>query len=271
MGKENITFMSNNIVTNYEQILEYAQNLQLPIYKKRAIIREYLQSLAISTLFSLSQSKKLSFVGGTALRLLRNIDRFSEDLDFDNLGLKSEEIDILIQMVVDRFERENIQVETIIKHQGDKNYYEFRFPNLLFDLHISTNPREKLMIKIDYASIWKGQTTETMLFSKYGFIEHVITNPIDQLIVQKLAAYVQRKQTQSRDIYDIVWLFAKGARIDQEFCKANKLDHVLQDAIDKAKLEGVSNRLKSHLEPFLFNQDNIGKMDLLPQVLNSLL
>ena len=40
------------------------------------------------------------FVGGTSLRLLRNLNRFSEDLDFDNWGLSNKQITDLVNEAV---------------------------------------------------------------------------------------------------------------------------------------------------------------------------
>jgi hypothetical protein len=59
----------NNIISNFPQILTYAKQLKAPLNSQRAIVREYLQSMAVSTIFALPESKKLSFVGGTSLRL----------------------------------------------------------------------------------------------------------------------------------------------------------------------------------------------------------
>jgi len=260
----------SSLVSNYDQILEFAKQMSIPLIKSRAIIREYLQSLTISTLYAQPKSDKLSFVGGTSLRLLRNIDRFSEDLDFDNLGLSDAEIDSMIEAVVNRFFRQNVAVEKFVKHSEGKNYYELRFSDLLYDLDISTNPREKLMIKIDYASYWTGQEPESILFSKYGILERVITNPRNQLLVQKLGAYTQRKQTQPRDIYDIVWLYSQGARFDKIFAHKNNLESVVQDALQKLNTEPISNTLKQRLQPFLFEEGSIQRLDLFKDVLQSL-
>ncbi len=49
--------------------------------------------------------------------------------------------------------------------------------------------------------------------------ENIITNPLDQVLVQKFAAYVKRSVTQPREIYDIVWLYSHGARLDESFMK----------------------------------------------------
>lgn len=275
----------HNIITNFDQILNFAKESQAPVDKRRGVIREYLQSKFIATMYSLPNSEKLSFVGGTSLRLLRNSNRFSEDLDFDNLGLLNTEVKSLVSEVVRRFQAEGLEVElrSQIKEGKDsdkksdpdnlptgKTYFDLRFPNLLKELKITTNPREKLMIKIDYASFWKGQSTEVVLFNKYGFIENIVANKINQTLVQKLAAYVQRNTTQPRDIYDIVWLYSQGARVDLAFAEINNLEDIVQKAIDKHALEGIPENFKNKLAPFLFNSDDVSRLDFFGSVLSSL-
>ena len=260
----------NNLITNYDQIVSFAKEIKVPLHRPRAIIREYLQSFTISMLYAQPQADKLIFVGGTSLRLLRDIDRFSEDLDFDNLGLTVSQVDSLITTVTDRFLKENIAVELVTTHREEKNYYELRFPNLLHDLKLSTNPREKLMIKVDYTSLWKGNKPEIILFSKYGFLERIKTNPLNHLLIQKLCAYVTRKQTQPRDMYDIVWLYAQGGRFDPVFAKENNAADILVKAQEKYQKEGITPTLQSRLQPFLFQENNITKLELLPDVLTAL-
>jgi len=260
----------NNITTNFPSILAFAQNYQLPPEKKRAIILEYLQSLFISRLYALPKSDQLSFVGGTSLRLLRGLDRFSEDLYFDNLGLETSQIMDLISQVVESLARENIQIELNNVDRSEKTYFSIKFPELLFDLNISTNQKEKLMIKLDYADWWKGQITETILFNRFGFLEHIVTNTLDCLFVQKITAYVQRKQTQPRDLYDITWLFSQHARYNSEFAAKNGLDNILALAREKFKKEGVTTLMKNKLKPFLFTQRDISRLELVGEILEKI-
>ncbi len=260
----------NNIISNFSQILQHAQEDKVPLGFNRAILREYLQSMVISTIFATPESQKLSFVGGTSLRLLRSIDRFSEDLDFDNLGLLPDQFKVILDLVLARFDRENIVVSLKSVQKGEKQYYELRFPELLYDLKISTNDKEKLMIKIDQSSTWQGQKPEVILFSKYGFLEQVKTNSLGQLLVQKMRAYVSRLQTQPRDLYDIVWLYAHGARFDQEFAQDNHLDDLREQAIQKYESESVTKKMISRLQPFLFNQNSINSLQHLHVVLKNI-
>ena len=45
-------------------------------------LREYLQSLVLRSFYESEAFRCVAFVGGTALRFLHGLPRFSEDLDF---------------------------------------------------------------------------------------------------------------------------------------------------------------------------------------------
>lgn len=260
----------NNIVSNFDQIIGQARGGGAPAEKRRGILREYLQVKFLAGLYSRPAARKLSFIGGTSLRILHGIDRFSEDLDFDNLGLFRQDLSELVADVGEEFSRENIDVEVSAKLKEGITYHSLRFSKLLFDLKITTNPREKLMVKIDYSNQWKGQKTETVLLSKYGFIEQIITNPLSQIMVQKLAAYVTRARTQPRDMYDIVWLFSRGARPDREFMRDNRMTNMIELAKEKFAREGAAETVARRLRPFLFDEREIRKVKLLGEVLEKL-
>ena len=52
-----------------------------PIYRKY-ILKEYLQLVILDFLSTTKYIRKIVFIGGTNLRLIKGIDRFSEDPDF---------------------------------------------------------------------------------------------------------------------------------------------------------------------------------------------
>ena len=54
----------------------------IPEYQK-LMLKEYVQCQILEYLSYSKYIPKLSFIGGTSLRLIKHIDRFSEDLDFD--------------------------------------------------------------------------------------------------------------------------------------------------------------------------------------------
>ena len=266
------------LITQFDQIVSFATQMGMPSHKKRGIIREYLQTKFIHDLYAHREADQLVFVGGTSLRLLRNIPRFSEDLDFDNLGLRPEQIHILLEGITARWNRENLAVELVTNRQKAAWYAELRFPHLLSELKISTNPKEKLRIKVDYGNWWRGQQPEQVLCNRFGLIQQVVTNPLNQILVQKLTAYVRRPQTQARDVYDVVWLFAQGARLDQDFMQVNRLKGIgggvevdlLTAARTKLASEGVTDVFRRRLQPFLFDEAEVAKIDLFGRVLGEL-
>ncbi|MBI2252835.1 MAG: nucleotidyl transferase AbiEii/AbiGii toxin family protein, partial [Armatimonadetes bacterium] len=67
----------------YDALINQAKIRGVPFTKIRGILREYLQVLILKELYKTEEGKKLFFTGGTYLRLVHNLKRFSEDLDFN--------------------------------------------------------------------------------------------------------------------------------------------------------------------------------------------
>ena len=260
-------------MVGFDQILDFAHQYNLPLSKKRAIVREYLQVKILDSMYRQKISTQLIFVGGTALRLLRGLDRFSEDLDFDiDESISSSQIKKLMENVNQQLTKENILVDLYSNTTAKRSYFELRFKNLLYDLSISKNKEDKLAIKFDFEMFWKKHTKEIVALSRYGFLVNVVTASLDTILVQKLFAYLHRKQTLPRDIYDIVWLYAFGAKIDKDFLKENNLSfNLLAKAKEKyVREEKLLANLKRKLQPFLIDEEYIDKLDLFPQILEKL-
>lgn len=92
-----------------EQILAaYPENLRA---FKESILKEYLQYKILNSIFNSEYANKLAFLGGTALRIVYNSTRFSEDLDFDNFGLSESEFISLSKIVQRDLILEGLEVE----------------------------------------------------------------------------------------------------------------------------------------------------------------
>lgn len=253
----------NNAIVNFTEILSFARTYGLPPEKRRAILREYLQTKILSFLYQEKISQNLYFVGGTSLRLLRGLDRFSEDLDFDAVGIPSRQAHLLVVTVLRRLQQEDITVELYENKTTKRSYFELRFPGLLTQLQISPNSDEKLMIKLDIENFWRGQARETVFMNRYGFLATVVTKSLEQMVVEKLAAYLRREETQPRDVYDLVWLLSRGIKPDLTFAKENRLP---VDSMDKARKKFILEspllaRYKNKLRPFLFDEKQVDRLD----------
>lgn len=262
----------NIIVDNFPKILEFAATYGIPTNKKRGILREYLQVKILEKIYQKKLSSEIFFIGGTSLRILRGLDRFSEDLDFDLGKINQKEIKKIINEVVKEFANENIEAEIYQNQTAKRNYFEIRFPNLLYQLNISNNKDEKLTIKLDFEKYWKSEKREIILVNRYGFIFNAVTINIDQILTQKLFAYISRKQTLGRDIYDVIWLIGQGANIDWNFAKKNSLPQNLQEiATQKFEKEKKSlANIKRRLIPFLIEEENADKLIFFPKLVSDL-
>ncbi|NSW94724.1 MAG: nucleotidyl transferase AbiEii/AbiGii toxin family protein [Bacteroidales bacterium] len=72
------------------------------------MLKEYFHYRILDIMFSGENANKLSFIGGTCLRILHRIQRFSEDLDFDCFNLSREEFIDLTDRVIHRLARAGI-------------------------------------------------------------------------------------------------------------------------------------------------------------------
>jgi hypothetical protein len=116
------------------------------------MLKEHYHYRMLDIIFSGEFATKLSFIGGTNLRILQHIQRFSEDFDFDCFNLSREEFMSLTNEVIRKLRQEGIKVEADDKEK-DKKLDAFRrnivFPGLLYDLGFTVHREKKLLIKIE--------------------------------------------------------------------------------------------------------------------------
>src|SRR3989338_10242768 len=92
------------------QVQELAGNWQTTIDN---VAREYFQQLFLSRLYQEKGSDGLLFKGGTALRIIWQSPRFSEDLDFTGVNITVKGIETLMEGALAKIEMEGIQTEII--------------------------------------------------------------------------------------------------------------------------------------------------------------
>lgn len=262
----------NNVVSNFTQLETLARSYGVDLTNQRAILREYLQSLILYEMYSQPIAKNLYFIGGTALRILHNLNRFSEDLDFDydSEKITEKEIVSLLESLVNELSFRNIHCELYKNKTSERSYYEFRFTKLLQQLELSPYDQEKLVIKFDFEPAWQGSRRELVTMNRYTFVKKISSLTIEQLFSKKLIAYLERSETMPRDIYDIVWFKSLGNSLDNKFLSSNGYDG--QQLIEKVKQkyfeeEHKLDAYKRRLKPLLFSEGKLEMVDLLPELL----
>jgi len=190
----------------FVQICEYFPKELVKINPKGVLV-EYLQYELLDSIFKQARSEKLSFIGGTAIRIIYNSKRFSEDLDFDNFGLDYEGFKTLLSKACAEMRLKGFELD--YEFVGRKPHYHcyLKFPHLLYKLNLSGHRAEKILVSVDAETKEKFKEPEIKVLNKFGIYRSLPVNPPDILLAQKLLAILQRKREKGRDFYDASFLF----------------------------------------------------------------
>ncbi len=173
---------------------------------KRNLLWEYLQYKILEIVFDSEFGAKLSFMGGTALHIVHSNTRFSEDLDFDNLGLDRRDFEQLTERVKKKLELEGYTVDIRNVMKGAYRSY-LRIPDILFLNGLSRHREEKMLIQIDMEPQGLSYRPDKVILNKFDVFLRINVVPADLMLSQKIYAIFDRRRPMGRDFYDAVFLF----------------------------------------------------------------
>lgn len=177
-------------------------------HHKLDYIREYLQLLMLRIIDEKGYFKDIAFVGGTALRILYDLKRFSEDLDFSiiqpDFSFKK-----MLETLLKELKLENLNIEFKYKDEKTVAWAMIKFNDLLHGLDLSLHKNEKFFIKIEIdKNPPKGYVTEFSVINK-EFLIGINHYDLSSLFAGKLHAILCRKYTKGRDFYDLIWYLTR--------------------------------------------------------------
>ena len=220
------------------------------------MLKEYLQLMILDYLSSTPSIRKMAFIGGTNLRLVKGIDRFSEDLDFDCKEFSKEEFDEMTNSVVQFLERSGLRVE--VRDKENPKLTAFRrniyFPELLFDLGLSGHKEERFMIKIESQDQGISYPHVMTNIKGCGFFFPFPVPSDGVLCSMKIAAMLTRAK--GRDFYDLMFLLPQSTP-DYDFLSKRCGIHNLQEfkqATSKLLKTVDLNKKQKDFEHLLFNK-----------------
>ncbi|NQT67061.1 MAG: nucleotidyl transferase AbiEii/AbiGii toxin family protein [Actinobacteria bacterium] len=153
----------------------------------------------------------MAFVGGTALRFLFFLPRYSEDMDFSVLPSKEINFKDLLHRLKINFEAENYKI--IIKKGKQKTVMGafIRFNALLYELGLSPHKDEVLSVKLEIdTNPPEGAVTAVTLIRRYVTV-NILHYDKASLFAGKINAILTRKYTKGRDLFDLVWTLADSS------------------------------------------------------------
>ena len=192
--------------------------------------KDYLQELLLMEIFSKVPENRLVFRGGTALAKIYGSGRFSDDLDFVANEIKDR--DALLGAVKGAINAMNDVYETTFT--GPDTYkdmisYEIKINGPLFVQSQHEASRQRVSIDINLY--------EKVILTPLNLIRTPIYNDIppyslvvkqiEELLMDKVAALMERKRLPARDLYDIWAILVKNrANLDKE--KIGRVCNALQ-------------------------------------------
>jgi hypothetical protein len=176
----------------------------------RNVLREYLQSRVLTAMQHAGAFVPLAFMGGTALRFLYRIARFSEDLDFT---LERSEAGFDFAALATRLDRAlasegyDLRLRRVDATAVDK--LQVGFAGLLADAGLSPHAEEVLWVKVEVDTRPPaGAVLDVSLVDRFGLLR-IQHHDMPSLFAGKLAAVLAREYTKGRDLYDLMWYLTR--------------------------------------------------------------
>jgi predicted nucleotidyltransferase component of viral defense system len=201
------------------------------------VVREFFQHLFLSHLYREKDADGFLFKGGTALKIVWQSPRFSEDLDFTGVGMNVRDIESVLEKTLVRLESEGVHVEideakktsggyfSILQFEGGGNRGEIQ-------LEISLRPGRKA----------KGQTA---LISSEFLPPFTLIHLEEKILIgEKVAAVLTRAKP--RDFYDLYFILRSRLAFKEVFQGDRTLKAKLLRAVDEVKMDA-----KKELKRFL--------------------
>jgi predicted nucleotidyltransferase component of viral defense system len=226
------------------------------------MVKEYIQLMILDHLSATPYIRKITFIGGTSIRLIKGIDRFSEDLDFDCKEFPGDEFMEMTNGILRFLQRSGFRVSA-----GDKSHEKlaaFRrnihFPELLFDLGLTGHREERFLIKVESQDQLVNYKPEIANIKGCGFFFPMPVPPDGVLCAMKVSAMLNRQK--GRDFYDAMFLLSQTLPDFTFLAKRSGIADLL--SLKQAAKDVILNidmkRKMRDFEHLLFNKKNSAKI-----------
>lgn len=192
------------VMLSEQQVKEYVKKLKI---NESFIVREFVQYTFLKELYMQTFSENVFFKGGTAIRIIFNGERFSEDLDFSVVGSKETFTKHLLPFFNQlsklygwNFKKRNSLI-------GEKYLLSVQRENMKFGYYIELD----FSFREDVVQPSKStiHTIYPIVFT--SFIHHLSK---EEILAEKTRAVLTRHK--GRDIYDIWYLLNLGTELEED-------------------------------------------------------
>ena len=165
------------------------------------VVREYAQHLFLSGLYRQRGTNQVMFKGGTALRIVYNSPRFSEDLDFSGFGISVRQIEDWVATASEGIEQSGIAVSIEESKKTSGGYLG------ILDLAFS-GYQVRVLFEISLRRRNGLNGRGVLVASDFVPAYTVTLLPEETLVEEKLAALLDRGKP--RDFFDCYFMLRKN-------------------------------------------------------------
>lgn len=200
-------------------------------------VREIVQEIALLGLVRSGFFQHAAFHGGTALRILHKLDRFSEDLDFCLHKPNSEfELSQVILPLKEEMESWGLKVEVTARSKVDdivkKAFLKESSLGALLSLEVPIHPQQKCTIKLEVDSNPPlGAHVESRL-CEFPTDFYVTCHDLSSMFAGKLHALLTRSYIKGRDWYDLIFYLSQRVSINLPLLRNALLQRRSEDLRD---------------------------------------
>jgi len=226
-------------------------------------LKEIIQEIALLGLWRSKFYEKAAFYGGSALRILYGLDRFSEDLDFSLLKSdKSFEFGPYCRAIKDELNSFGFSVTVEKKEKGSESNIDSAFikagtmTNMMAvdipeSLKKKIHRRKVLKVKVEIDRDPPGSflTEAQYLLQPIPFSVNIYTLPC--LFAGKLHALLCRPwvdRVKGRDWYDLVWYVGRGTSVDLKHLESRMKQTGHLKARETLTGEGLTQRINKTID-----------------------
>jgi len=185
-------------------------------------IKEIMQEIILYALSKTNFFSHSYFLGGTALRVVHGLNRFSEDLDFSTKSPTKEfSFDPFIDDVLSTLK--DYGFDMVLKKSKDDSFVKARelkedsekwkisFPH--------SQGLKKVNIKLEIDSNPPSGSMVSLAYLDFPVLHQLSVGSLETSFAGKIHALLSRPYVKGRDWYDLLWYIKKGVSVNYEFLK----------------------------------------------------
>ena len=177
--------------------------------------REQLQLIVLAALHDAGAFRSIAFVGGTCLRIVHGLRRYSEDLDFSQIDDSEYDFQKILERIAAKLKAVGIVHSIKARSVKTVQSAQIRFPQIrrMIGEHPMADAKLTIKLEVDTRPPGGWMTEHHIRQTEFG-LTALVAYDLPSLFAGKIHALCCRKYTKGRDWYDLVWYLTRQPPVE---------------------------------------------------------